>query len=66
MTSRVDRFLFGSRDSLGPLWFGTGAFILGFASILGLVEGVWWTVVLLLPAWVFAYQAWRSFDRGER
>ena len=66
MTSRVDRFLFGTGDSLGPLWFGIGAFILVFAAILGLVEGTWWTAVLLVPAWVLAYQAWRSFDRGER
>jgi hypothetical protein len=66
VTSRVDRFLFGSGDSLGPLWFGTLAFILGFASILGLVKGVWWTAFLLVPAWVFAYQAWRAFDRGAR
>ena len=55
MTSRIDRFL-----------FGTGAFILGFAAILGLVKGTWWTAALLLPAWVLAYQAWRSFDRGAR
>ena len=60
MTSRVDRFLFGSGDGLGPLWFGIGAFILG------LVDGIWWTAVLLLPAWVLAYQAWRSFNKGER
>jgi hypothetical protein len=66
VTSRVDRFLFGAGDSLGPLWFGTGAFILGFAAILGLVKGAWWTAVLLVPALVLAYQAWRSFDRGER
>ena len=66
MTSRVDRFLFGTGDSLGPLWFGIGAFILAFAAILGLVEGTWWTAVLLVPASVLAYQAWRSFDRGER
>ena len=66
MTPRIDRFLFGTGDSLGPLWFGIGAFILGFASILGLVKGVWWTAVLLVPACVLAYQAWRSFDRGER
>ena len=66
MTSRVDRFLFGTGDGLGPLWFGIGAFILGLASILGLVAGAWWTAVLLLPAWILAYQAWRSFDRGER
>lgn len=66
MTSRVDRFLFGTGDSLGPLWFGTGAFILGFAAILGLVKGAWWAAILLLPAWALAYQAWRSFDRGER
>ena len=39
VTSRVDRFLFGTGDSLGPLWFGIGAFILGFAAILGLVDG---------------------------
>ena len=66
MSSRTDRFLFGSGDSLGPLWFVTGAFILGFASILGLVKGVWWTALLLVPALALAYQAWRSFDRGER
>ncbi len=66
MTSRIDRFLFGGGDTLGPLWWATGAFILGFAAILGLVKGTWWTAVLLLPAWVLAYQAWRSFDKGER
>ena len=66
MTSRIDRFLFSTGDGLGALWFGTGAFILGFAAILGLVKGAWWTAFLLLPAWVLAYQAWRSFDKGER
>jgi membrane protein implicated in regulation of membrane protease activity len=63
---RVDRFLVGSGGGLGTLWFGTSAFILGFAAILGLVKGVWWTAILLVPACVLAYQAWRSFDRGER
>jgi hypothetical protein len=60
---RVDRFLVGE-GGLGPLWFGTAAFILGFAAILGLVKGAWWTAVLLLPAWVLAYMAWHWFGKG--
>ena len=65
MSSRVDRFLFSTGDGLGALWWGTGAFILGFAAILGLVKGAWWAGFLLLPAWWLAYRAWRSFDKGE-
>ena len=66
MNPRVDRFLVGSGGGLGALWFGTAAFILGFAAILGLVKGAWWTAVLLLPAWVLAYMAWHSFGKGAR
>jgi membrane protein implicated in regulation of membrane protease activity len=65
VSSRVDRFLFSTGDGLGTLWFGTGAFILGFAAILGLVKGAWWTALLLVPACALAYQAWRSFEKGD-
>jgi hypothetical protein len=63
---RVDRFLFSTGNGLGALWWGTVAFILGFAAILGLSKGAWWAAVLLVPACLLAYGAWRSFGKGER
>ena len=65
MSSRVDRFLFATGGGLGTLWWGTGAFILGFAGILGLSKGAWWAVILLVPACLLAYGAWRSFRKGD-
>ncbi len=66
MSSRTDRFLFASGDGVGALWWATVAFILGFAGILGLIKGAWWAAFLLVPAFLLAYQASRSFNRGER
>ena len=65
MTSQVDRFLFGT-EGVGALWWATLAFILGFVGILGLVKGAWWAGFLLLPAFVLAVQASRSFGKGDR
>ena len=66
MSSRTERFLFSTGGGLGALWWATVAFILGLAAILGLVKGAWWAGFLLVPACVLAYQASRSFNRGER
>jgi membrane protein implicated in regulation of membrane protease activity len=63
---RVDRFLVGSGDGLGALWFATAAFILGFVGILGLTKGAWWAAFLLVPAFVLAILASRTFNRRER
>jgi hypothetical protein len=66
VTSRADRFLFSTGDGVGALWWAIIAFILGFAGILGLIKGAWWAGFLLVPACLLAYQASRSFNRGER
>jgi len=65
VSSRVDRFLFSTGNGLGTLWWGTIAFILGFAGILGLSKGAWWAAILLVGACVLAYGAWRSFQKGD-
>ena len=66
MSSRINKFLFGDGGGLGTLWFGTGAFILGFAGILGLTKGAWWAAILLVPALVLAALAWSSFGKAGR
>ena len=66
MNPRADRFLFSTGDGVGALWWAIVAFILGFAGILGLIKGAWWAGFLLVPASALAYQASRSYNRGER
>jgi hypothetical protein len=34
-------------------WWGTSAFICAFAAIGGLVKGIWWAAIFLVPA-IFA------------
>ena len=52
-------------EGLDATWWGVTAFICAFGGIAGLVEGIWWAAVSLIPAAVAVVYAVRRAREGN-